>query len=293
MNDFSEYFKDVNNFFVHKQRDHITTCYICSEEHNKTYKRLYEHLYQCEKCNFVWLAQRPNTADLEEFYRRSAAMSKWATIKSGNFDKDRQDRKYRFFYDQITYRGLDSILDVGCGSGRFLSGLPEDCDGIGVEPNKDSAAQCDSPVVDCSTKLTGNYDLITYMGVLEHLEDPKSVIKKYEKFSNEDGLIGIIVPNIESLAFKLIQDKICTICPQHLYYFSIKSLDDLMLECGYCPIMHETVESELQPIIKMEKYGDPYLDTGWEYNHDTYTEVGILEKNQGAKILALYGKVNL
>jgi len=241
-------------------------------------------------CGFHWLALRPKPGDLEEFYKRSAAMTKWATIKSGNVDNDRQNRKYSFFYDQITYRGVDSVLDVGCGSGRFLAGLPEDCDGMGVEPNEDSARSCDTPVVDCSSKLTGKYDLITYMGVLEHLEDPREVIKQYEEFASEEGLVGICVPNIESLAFKIIGGRICTICPQHLYYFSKKSLDDMMLQCGYCPVEWQTVEAELQAIIKMEKYNDPYLDTGWEYEHDTYTRAGILNKNQGAKILALYRK---
>jgi SAM-dependent methyltransferase len=290
MSVFGNYFENVEAFFFNREVDHITNCYLCGKHHEKTYQRLYQNLYQCEGCGFAWLANRPKLEVLDEFYRQSAAMSDWAKIKSGSIDINRQKTKYKFFYDQITYRGLDSVLDVGCGSGKFLSALPEDCDGLGVEPNKDSAATCDSPVVDSINKVTGKFDMLTYMGVLEHLVDPIQTMKEYDPFLLDNGFVGVCVPNIESLAFKVLREKNCSICPQHLYYYSIDSLNELMSKAGYDIITYTTVEPELQPIIKMEKYGEPYLDTGWEYKHETYTEQGILEKNQGAKILALYLK---
>lgn len=36
-------------------------------------------------------------------------------------------------------------------------------------------------------------------GILEHVEDPISVLKKYKKFVNENGYIVIVVPNAESI----------------------------------------------------------------------------------------------
>ena len=48
-------------------------------------------------------------------------------------------------------------------------------------------------------ETTKKYDIIVMGFILEHVDDPVAIIKKYERFLNEDGSIFMTVPNAASL----------------------------------------------------------------------------------------------
>jgi hypothetical protein len=77
--------------------------------------------------------------------------------------------------------------------------------------------------------LTGDlgaerFDAITFWAVLEHLLEPKQFIKRAASLLNAGGTCFVLVPNMDSLAVRLIGARYRYIYPQHLNYFTRKTL---------------------------------------------------------------------
>lgn len=294
MSQFDTYFDEVNYFFKGKEHEHVNKCYLCGEQQELTFKRIHGLLYKCNKCDFVWLANQPKQESLDEFYAQSEAMNTWAGIKSGGADDHRQNAKYNMFWRFIEAEDLDIVLDVGCGTGYFLDHLPRGVSGVGIEVNQDSLKHCSTEVVDSLDKIHSYFDMITMFGILEHYKDPRKEIEKYAKYHQPGGFLGVIVPNIDSLAFQILGEQNCTICPQHLWYYSISSLSRLLGSCGYELVTYQTQETEYQAICRKLLGVHPYNKLGGlELEHPIIKEQNILPRNLGAKITAIFRKVRV
>lgn len=285
---FKQYFNNVTSFFSNKTFEQINECYLCK---SKNYNFHHLLLRKCNDCGFVWLSSQPTQEVLNEFYEKSEAMTNWSVIKSQGLDDERQNNKYRMFWDFIKEEDVNSVMDVGCGTGYFLDGVLPGVDCLGIEPNKDSARHCNVPIITDPKMQKHKFDLVTFFGVLEHLKDPRMILNEYDKYINNSGFIGVIVPNIDSLAFDILGQYNCTICPQHLWYFSLSSLSDLFNSISYSLVKYTTVETEYQPIVR-KLYGiDPYNKLGGiEMTHPEIREQDILKRDKGAKVCAIFQK---
>lgn len=87
------------------------------------------------------------------------------------------------------------------------------------------------------------YDNIVMGFVLEHVEDPVLILKKYKKLLSKEGKLFVSVPNAESLHRQLA--NIAGMLPDirqlseadmelgHVRYFTTDSLTRMVEECGY------------------------------------------------------------
>jgi 2-polyprenyl-3-methyl-5-hydroxy-6-metoxy-1,4-benzoquinol methylase len=128
-----------------------------------------------------------------------------------------------------------SVLDVGCSTGAFLFQLRTrfegDYDVTGIDvagPALDYAEQRGVPVLresflnmDFGAK---RFDAITFWAVIEHLDDPGQFLTKAASLLQPSGLCFILVPNLKSLAVRLLGAKYRYIFPQHLNYFTPATL---------------------------------------------------------------------
>lgn len=288
MNKLTDYFNSVDDFFSKSDFELSNHCELCNGEKYSHYWKHTDVLIQCSSCGLVRLHRQPSNESLDAFYKNSIAMTKWADIKQG--DMERQNAKYGFFWDFIGENNIKSVCDVGCGNGVFLSGLPTGIETIGVEPNVDAARHCKSLVV--TKEELKDYEPCEFMsmfGVLEHLKNPLTEVKSYQKYLAPGGYFAIIVPNLNSLAFKIIKENNCTICPQHLTYFSIETLQLLMKKADFTLVDYTTKESEFTPITKSIIGLPPYADLdGIPLSNPYIKETDILKHNLGAKILAIF-----
>ena len=105
------------------------------------------------------------------------------------------------------------LLDLGCNdglilhrllaSGKFLSG-----DGVDFDRRMIKKAQRWSPATfHCSTiedfECREKFDTITLINVLEHVDDPMTVLSKARTWLSRDGVLIIHVPNSEGLNRRL------------------------------------------------------------------------------------------
>src|SRR5262249_49952367 len=65
---------------------------------------------------------------------------------------------------------------------------------------------------------------ITFWAVLEHVLEPKKFLEKAVALLEQGGLCFVLVPNMESLAVRVLGSRYRYIYPQHLNYFTRECL---------------------------------------------------------------------
>jgi 2-polyprenyl-3-methyl-5-hydroxy-6-metoxy-1,4-benzoquinol methylase len=135
------------------------------------------------------------------------------------------------------------LLDVGCGAGAFLAKMhaATGCAVHGVD-NSEAAVQTakqmygidvfhgtllDAPFAD------GSFDAITAWSFLEHVPNPREVVRRISRLLKPGGLCIICVPNVTSFNARVFRDRWYHLdCPRHLHLFSPETLSHLLTESG-------------------------------------------------------------
>ncbi len=143
----------------------------------------------------------------------------------------RFERELRLFRKHCP-RG--SVLDVGCSSGGFLYQLklrhPEDYKILGTDVSGaplDHAGKMGVPVARgnfLTRDFEEPFDAITFWAVMEHLFEPQLFLKRAASLLKPGGLCFILVPNMNSLAVRLLGAKYRYIFAEHLNYFTPRTL---------------------------------------------------------------------
>jgi len=135
-----------------------------------------------------------------------------------------------------------SILDVGCGLGLLLSYYKEKgWQTLGTEYMQDVATFAKKNFgVDVligqleKLKLDRQFDVVVFSGVFEHLYHPDKILKKVFKILKKDGLLIIVLPNIDSLGHVIFRRHWHTLDPgRHVFHYSPKTITKLLSKYGF------------------------------------------------------------
>jgi SAM-dependent methyltransferase len=141
------------------------------------------------------------------------------------------------------------VLDVGCGSGRFLALLGRSgWRTVGVEMSPPLASyareQMGLEVIEhdfLSTPPVGRFDLVTMFHVIEHFVDPVAAIRQARKLLDHGGAVYIETPNWESIGARLRGPRWSHfIPPEHLVYLGPRSVVRLAEACRFETAMCRT-----------------------------------------------------
>jgi SAM-dependent methyltransferase len=155
----------------------------------------------------------------------------------------------------------DRILDVGCGTGRLLSmlkqaGFPR-VQGIDQSPDAVSIALEKYGIdVKCRSIFEyeeGGYDFIIVSHVLEHIVDLSAFLQRIYRMLDTDGKVYVEVPDLyqferfadleSSGPWAFVRDIFTHFTPEHVNFFSLLSLQNLMASVGF-----EKVHCEAHPL---------------------------------------------
>jgi len=172
-----------------------------------------------------------------EYYDREGADYYLSPAKlESDYSPVRFERELRFFR---RYCASGSVLDVGCSSGAFLYQLNQRFPGayqiLGTDVSGaplDYAESRGVPVARGSflaESFSGKqFDAIALWAVLEHLAEPKRFLEKSASLLKPGGVCFVLVPNMKSLAVRVLGARYRYIYPQHLNYFSAATLRQLI-----------------------------------------------------------------
>ncbi len=301
---YSDFETKVKNFFNDLKDDafEYVPCPICSRKQSQhMFFKDSMDVHRCS-CGFVFNARQAKADVLSRFYEESEALKSWAILKEGNYEKKRQHEKFFRAIDYIVSSGIDSVLDVACGTGSFISQLKEadqSIEAMGFDTNNDAVQAAKSKGLSVvksdldeflSKRDAGPYGMVTLWGILEHAKDP---VRLLNGLRTKTSRIMVCVPNVNSMVVSLTWEKCFTFCPQHLWYFDLMSLMRLFDKTGWSIETGWTIESEVHPVLKAKNGYDPYKPLElWEEKRVLSveaiesTEQLIYSQNKGYKIVA-------
>lgn len=136
-----------------------------------------------------------------------------------------------------------TLLDVGCGSGRFLAKMKAlGWEVQGVEPDEMAVRfarerfglDVKQGTLEAIGFPEGRFDAVTLGHVIEHVRDPAALVRECRRVTKTGGMLVITTPNAESLAHRVFRAKWRGLePPRHLYVFSPRALRQLVEKEGW------------------------------------------------------------
>jgi ubiquinone/menaquinone biosynthesis C-methylase UbiE len=219
-------------------------------------------LCRCLSCGFVFYSPRPDAAEVERHYSGGDRYDAWLRD-----EKARGALWKRRLARVLKYQKGGALLDVGAGTGQFLSVARGDFEVCGTEVSL-SAARIAKERYGIELKAgrledidfgERKFDIITLFHALEHVPSPSSLIEKCRRLLKDGGIVVIAVPNelgsFESLIKRPVKRLLSAISlpagkrygayglPKltldgsldeiHLSFFTVATLRRLVERCGF------------------------------------------------------------
>ncbi len=203
---------------------------------------------RCAACSHVWLNPRPAISTLGTIYPPHYYAYHYTEKVSPIALKAKNWLDGRKFAGLVRALGRSprSFADIGCGDGRYLrfaerAGVPKDRD-YGLELDEKVVAKlraqgyvgvCER-VEDCTAIPDRSLDLATMFHVIEHVDDPKAVVRRVSRWLAPGGVFAVETPNIESLDARLFGRTYWGgyHIPRHWNMFSPGTLRRLLEDAG-------------------------------------------------------------
>lgn len=219
-------------------------------------------LVEDEEYGFSRLDPIPSADELSAFYQSEypellengelAADVSRLLEDSEAAEREREWRRSTWYTDHLhiveeEQPDCDSVLDVGSGTGEFVSFAAErGYDAVGIEPSGrigDAARKKGLDVRETTVEAFAEsqdieFDLVTMFNVLEHVPNPREVLEACRDLLTENGMLVVKVPN-EFNPFQraaratLDVDRWWISVPTHIFYFDFDSLAALLTDCGF------------------------------------------------------------
>ena len=189
----------------------------------------HSQILRCKKCHFGFAQVRPSDADLSQLYGKM----KSDVYESEALGRSKTAHSHLRIIRQFLAKGR--LLDVGCGSGEFLSCAADDgWEVYGIEPSE-SLSDSARKVLDGRGELINGtfqnaplpqsyFDAITLWDVLEHVPDPLAVMRACQSLLKPGGYLFVNVPDLDSLEARVLKGRWPLLLQEHLNYFNRSSL---------------------------------------------------------------------
>jgi len=191
-------------------------------------------IFECRDCGFLQCLDAPDTT---KYYR---------SLEDADYETGRNERIYqsRRILEKIKRsmgkeaRGM-RLLDIGAGSGILLEAASElGFNAEGVEPSDWLRSVAHSH--GCTIKadiiphpdVTGPYDIVTIIDVIEHVSAPYELIEDAIGLLKPGGIIAVVTPDVNSLAARIMGWKWWHYRIAHIGYFTRANLTYLFDKLG-------------------------------------------------------------
>jgi len=137
------------------------------------------------------------------------------------------------------------LLDVGCGTGAFLSVANSEyaCSGVDVSAEAVAVVRHDLGIEAQSGDLRSlqmprnHFDVITLFDVIEHVPEPDQLLVEVQHLLTPDGVCVMTTGDTDSLICRLTGRWWHLMTPpEHLTYFSRQGLLRMALRTGWTPL---------------------------------------------------------
>jgi len=185
-------------------------------------------IHKCAVCGFVQIDQQPSTKEITDLY--SADYFSHEKYEDEFCLNRENQRRWKFLEQNGIQKGM-KVLEVGCGTGDFLSFVADDLDVRGTDISQDAikvAARRDARLknrllvagIDDLDEGLGVYDAIVMWDVIEHLWDPVSSLGKLSRSLKPGGRLFFSTPHAGSLSARILgRHWALMTVPEHMGFF--------------------------------------------------------------------------
>lgn len=223
-------------------------CYLCEQRvPKKAFKKLGHTITKCPSCQLYALKfEADYDSFIEEYYNEeffTGSQNRAGYVDYLGDDWPERQNMNRYLSRIKHYKTGGKLLDCGCATGLFLQVAKKagfevkgfDVSDYAVEK---AVSILGDGVVSKATMSSakfprGSFDVITLFDVIEHLEDPRQDLSRVATWLAKDGIIMINTGDVSSVLARLEGKKWhFFVPPQHLFYFSRKTITMLLSQAG-------------------------------------------------------------
>lgn len=265
------------------------SCIVCGQQGLPLYDGLTDYLagtpgnwrmVRCADpaCALLWLDPKPLESDLIKAYAtyhtHGAARARdparlWLSAVNSACKQichllelgsalGRQRRELRTMFIGKGAPGV--LLEVGCGSGRFLNRMRKAGWAVhGIEFDPVAAARVEAkygiPVeVGSLNELRhpeNNYDVVAMSQVIEHVPDPVALLRECRRVLRPGGRLVLSTPNALSVAHRIFGRHWRGLePPRHVQIFTPAALEQCARRCGFADLSRFTLSAESAGIYR-------------------------------------------
>lgn len=228
-------------------------CPVCNEQSFVKKMSVIDHFFtkepfqliKCLGCGMIITDPHPLPEEIGRYYQTDKYLSHTSSKRDLLSAIYRLARSYslKLKYNHVKkYMAGNNILDIGCGSGEFLSYCSMKGLSVwGVEPNANARMAANANgitrIVDDFMQIErvdSGFDCITLWHVLEHIYDQGRTLERISSLLNDNGILVIALPNLmswDARAFKSFWAGYDV--PRHLYHYTRKTFPALAENCNF------------------------------------------------------------
>jgi len=169
-------------------------------------------------------------------------------------EKEEYDIAKRFISER------SSVLEIGCGSGKFAARLPSACTYRGLEFNDEAVRKAQASglrvdrmsIEEFARQEPGAFDVVCCFQVLEHVASPASLISAAIRLLTPAGLLIISVPSEDSFMFDEL-NNVFNVPPHHVTRWTDAAMESIarLNELQLVRLEHEELSAmHLRPYAK-------------------------------------------
>lgn len=195
-------------------------------------------IVQCRQCGLVYANPRLDRHDILDTYE---------AVEDPLYVEEREGRVLTFEHHLQPLERLTGspagrpLLDVGCYTGVFVEiAARHGWDAWGVEPSLWAVERARARglrvlpgTLEAADLPEAMFDVVTMWDVIEHLPDPRRTLQRVHRLLRPGGLVAVHTIDIESLFARLMGAHWPWLMEMHVYYFSRRTLCDMLGKCGF------------------------------------------------------------
>ncbi len=247
--------------------------------------RLDGPLVRCRRCQLYFVnkpqagnnqatwstaAHTLNTEAAAEMARLAARARALALVDPG---VEQHEQPWRAVTAQERLRDLrrfitgGRLLEVGCSTGELLLEARTAFEVTGVEADAETSAVARARGLSCVTGTlfdaqfpAEHFDAAALYHVIEHLPSPAAVVSELERIIKPGGSLVLEAPNIDTVWFHLLGARWQQFIPDHLFFFTPRTLTRLCEAQGFAVREVRTVGKAMSVrlfLSRLSRYNRP------------------------------------
>lgn len=246
-------------------------CVVCgAQDEDELFRKDGLRFVRCGGCGLIYMNPRPSADALERLYAcESTANDAWVDVLLSEAEEAFQARDFGALLDDLEALGFPPgrLLDVGCSIGRLLDlarsrGYAVLGIELGERARRYAREHYGLPVLaerlEEARLQAGSFDVVTLIEVLEHLPDPRGMLREVRRILRPGGMALVGVPNAWSLGVMVLHARARTFNRNHLFHFNEETLGRLLAEEGFRVVRTTTVVGLLDTVLNHLQMLDPF-----------------------------------